>query len=65
MVCAEKQRLRAEYVVAVRIFRAAVTDMRMKKGEELIQALAVSKKARVVCARSRRSLADHKSKHGC
>ena len=65
MVCAEKDRLRAEYSTAVKTLSAVLNKMGTKTGEELAKAVAASRTARDECAKARLALADHKSQHGC
>lgn len=54
-----------EYPVAARSLSSAARKLQGLKGEEFKKARAKSAEARAECAKARRALRDHTSRHGC
>jgi hypothetical protein len=66
MACAEKQRLRNEYSIALKILCEAMRVLQTKTGANLTKALAASStSARARCAKAGDALVEHKANHGC
>jgi hypothetical protein len=65
MVCAEKNRLIAEYAAATRSLAAAARRLSGLDSEAFREALAKSEAARVQCDKARKALMRHKDEHAC
>jgi len=65
MVCEEKVRLVEKYAASASAVFTAVTQLRLKTGQQFRKALATSESARAECVKARRALREHAFRHGC